>query len=84
MKNVFLTKYNKFLEFCQTSILTVGYLGFQKKKRFCDELILNTKVQVNVHPLSTPTRILITANFRDIRTLVDVLKNWKNEKTTTL
>ena len=43
MKNVFLTKNNKFLEFCQTSILTVAYPGFQKKKLFSDKLILNTK-----------------------------------------
>ena len=44
----FLTQINKFMEICQTSTLTVGYPGLHIKKGFCDKLILNTKVKVNV------------------------------------
>ena len=57
---LFLIENHKFLEFCQTSILTFGSVGFQKKKRFCDELIFKTKVKVNVHQIGPPTQILIT------------------------
>ena len=34
-----------------TSVLTFGYPGFQKKKRFCDKLIFKSRVKVNVHLL---------------------------------
>ena len=62
MKNVFLTKISEFLEFRQTSVLIVGYPGFQKKKQqFCDKLILNIKVKVNVNRLNPTTQILVTA-----------------------
>ena len=74
VKNAFLTENHKFLEFRQTSILTSRYPGFQKKKQFCDKLTLKIRVKVNVHPLSSPTRILVTTNFRGIRTLTHVLK----------
>ena len=69
VKNVFLTKIYKFLEFRQISILTLGYPGFQKKKCFCDKPILKTRVKVNMHPLSPPTRIPVTIKFWGIRTL---------------
>ena len=69
VKNVFLTKIHKFLEFHQISILTLGYPGFQKKKCFCDKPILKTRVKVNMHPLSPPTRIPVTIKFWGIHTL---------------
>ena len=76
----FLTENHKFLEFRQTSILTFGYPGFQKKKRFCDKLIFKTTVKVNVHQVGPPTQILGTTNFRGNRTLTHVLeKNGKRE-----
>ena len=57
---VFLTENHKFLEFRQTSVLTFGYPGFQKKKRFCDKLIFKTRVKVNVHQEGSLTQILVT------------------------
>ena len=47
---------------------------FQKKKRFCNKLILKTRVKVEVHPLSSPSLFLATANFRGICVLTQVLK----------
>ena len=66
MNYAFLTKNHKFLEFSQTSILTFGYPGFQKKKRFCDKPIFKTRVKVNVHQVGPPTQILVTT--KDDRT----------------
>ena len=76
LKNAFLTENHKFLEFRQTSILTFGYPGFQKKKRFCDKLILKTRVNGK----RAPTRILVTTTFIGILTLTHVLENWKKGK----
>ena len=57
----FLTENHNFLEFRQTSILTFGYPGFQKKKRFCDKMIFfKTRVMVNVHQIGPLTQILVT------------------------
>ena len=55
VKNAFLTENHKYLEFRQT----FGYPGFQKKKRFSDELIFKTKVKVNVHPLRLWLRLIL-------------------------
>ena len=52
-----LTENHKFLEYRQTSVLTFGYPGFQKKKRFCDKLIFKTRV-----------KIFVMTNFRGNRT----------------
>ena len=57
----FLTENHKFLEIRQTSVLTFGYPGFQKKKRFCDKLIFKTRVKVNVHQVGPLTQILVTS-----------------------
>ena len=59
VNNAFLTENHKFLEFRQTSVLTFGYPGFQKKKRFYDELIFKTRVKVNVHPLRFWLRLIL-------------------------
>ena len=59
VNNAFLTENHKFLEIRQTSLLTFGYPGFQKKKRFCDELIFKTRVKVNVHPLRFWLRLIL-------------------------
>ena len=59
VNNAFLTENHKFLEFRQTSVLTFGYPGFQKKKRFCDELIFKTRVKANVHPLRFWLRLIL-------------------------
>ena len=59
VNNAFLTENHKFLEFCQTSVLTFGCPGFQKKKRSCDELIFKTMVNVNVHPLRFWLRLIL-------------------------
>ena len=80
MKNAFLTEKHEFLEFRQTSMLTFGYPGFQKKKRFREKMILKIGIKVNVHPLSPPTRILVTTTFRGIRTLTHVLEKGKTMK----
>ena len=80
VKNIFLTENHTFREFLQTSRLTYGYPGFQKKKRFCDEMILKTRVKVNVQPLGPSTRILVTTNFRGIRTLTQFLEKGKTMK----
>ena len=50
---------NHKLEFCQTSFLTVGYPGFQKKERFCDKLIFKTRAKVNVHRLRFWLRLIL-------------------------
>ena len=59
VNNAFLTENHKFLEFRQTSVLTFGYPGFQKKKQFCDELIFKTRVKVNVLPLRFWLRLIL-------------------------
>ena len=64
-----LTENHKFLEYRQTSVLTFGYPGFQKKKRFCDKLIFKTRV-----------KILVMTNFRGNRTTDTCFeKNGKKE-----
>ena len=78
VKNAFLPKIQKILDFVfQNSILTLRCTGLQKTKHFWENLILKTKtrVTINVHPLSPPTRISVTANFRGTHTLTHVLKN---------
>ena len=59
VNNAFLTGNHNFLEFRQTSVLISEYPGFQKKKRFCDELIFKTRVKVNVHPLRFWLRLIL-------------------------
>ena len=76
----FLTENHKFLEFRQTSILTFGYPGFHKKRRFCDKRIFKTWVKVNVHQVGPPTQILVTTNFRGNRTLTHILEKPKVRK----
>ena len=75
-----LTENHTFLEFHQTSILTFGYPGFQKKKRFCDKLIFETRVKVNVHQVGPPTQIFVTTNFRGNSILTHVLEKRKDGK----
>ena len=70
VNNAFLTENHKFLEFRQTSVLTFVYPGFQKKKRFCDELVFETRV----------TQILVTTNFSGNRTPTHVLEKRKKVK----
>ena len=84
MNNACLTENHKFLEFRQTSVLTFGYPGFQKKKRFCDKLIFKTRVKINVHPVGLATQILVTTNVRGNRTLTHVLEKRENDETFTL
>ena len=53
----------QFLEFLKTSIISLGYTGFQKGKVFfcfCFfiKLIPETRIKVKEHPLSLPTLIL--------------------------
>ena len=55
VNKAFLTENHKFLEFRQT----FGCPGFQKKKRFCEELIFKTRVKVNVHPLRFWLRLIL-------------------------
>ena len=59
----FLRENHKFLEFCQTFMLTFGYPGFQKKKRFYDKLIFKTRVKVNVHPLRFWLRLILVVTL---------------------
>ena len=74
----FLTKNREILEFLKISILSLGYPGFQKRKRFfffCSKLILQARVKEYVQPLSPPTRFLVTTTFRGNRLLMHVLKS---------
>ena len=80
MNYAFLTENHKFLEFRQTSILTFGYPGFHKKKRFCDKLIFKTRVKINVHQVGPSTQIFVTTNFRANRTLTHFLEKRKEGK----
>ena len=64
VNNAFLKENHKLFEFRQPSVLTFGYPGFQKKKRFCDELILKTRVKVNVHPLRFWLRLILVVTLR--------------------
>ena len=80
-KNAFWTKNHEFLELINTSSLFLGYPGFHKKilKRFCNKLILKTRVKVNVYPLCLPTRFHVATNFRGNRVLMHVLKICEKE-----
>ena len=63
VKIEFLTKNHEFREFLKTSVLSFGYPDFQKRKHFCNILILKTRITVNMQPLSPPILFLVTANF---------------------
>ena len=76
VKNAFLTNIHEFLK---TSILSLGYLGFQKTKLFCIKLNLKTRIKINVHPLSPLTRFLVTTNFRGNHVLMQGLKRCEKE-----
>ena len=52
----------------------------QKKKRLSDKMILKNRVNVNVYPLSPPTQIHVTANFRGSHVLKGTLKKGKSMK----
>ena len=71
VNNALLTENHKFLEFRQTSVLTFGYPGFQKKKRFCDELVKGKRA---------PTQILVTTNFSGNSTPTHILEKRKKVK----
>ena len=55
VKNAFLTKNYKFLEFLKICILSLGYQTFLTKKPFRDEMFLEISVSENVYPLGHPT-----------------------------
>ena len=42
-------------------------LWFSGKGRFCNKLILKTRVKIEVHPLSPPTLFLVSSNTTNFR-----------------
>ena len=63
MKNAFLTKNYKFLEFLKICILSLGYQTFHTKKPFRDEMFLEISVSENVYPQANPP-VLCYGNFK--------------------
>ena len=55
VKNAFLTKNYKFLEFLKISILSLGYQPLHTKKPFRDEMFLEVSVRETVYPLGLRT-----------------------------
>ena len=52
----------------------------KKKNPLSDKMILKNRVNVNVYPLSPPTQIDVTANFRGSHVLKGTLKKGKSMK----
>ena len=74
---IFLTKKShRFRDLFKITILTLRYTGLQKKKPFCEKLVLKTRAKINKHPVGSPAPISGTANFRGAHTLMHVLKKW--------
>ena len=52
---------------------------FTEKETLAD-LILKTRVKVNMHLLGPPTQVSAVANNRGVPTLMHVQKNWRKER----
>ena len=68
VKNAFLNKKYKFLEFLKISILSLGY------QTICDEMFLEISVRENAYPLGQPTWFCVKAIFRGACVQTHVLK----------